>query len=57
MHIMETTVKKKTTKVSAMQAAIDRRMKEGKPLSAIAKYWLAGNPDDWKINDMRAVLR
>ena len=54
---METTVKKRTKKVPAMQAAIDRRIKEGKPLSAIAKYWLTGNPDDWKINDMRAVLR
>lgn len=54
---MEATVKKRSKKVSAMDAAIQKLIKEGKPLSATAKYWLTEDPNDWKIIDMRAVLR
>jgi hypothetical protein len=55
---METTVKKtRSKKVSAMDAAIQKLIMEGKPLSAAAKYWLEEDSNDWKIVDMRAVLR
>jgi hypothetical protein len=55
---METTVKKtRSKKVAAMDAAIQKMIMEGKPLSPIAKYWLEEDPNDWQIIDMRAVLR
>ena len=55
---METTVKKRVKKMSAMEVSINKRIMEGKPLSAYAKYWLTmeDNDDGSKI-DMRAILR
>ncbi|GHT51085.1 hypothetical protein AGMMS49982_07650 [Bacteroidia bacterium] len=55
---METTVRKRTKKMSRMEASIQKRIQEGKPLSAGAKYWLTmENIDDGSKMDMRAILR
>ncbi|GHT43680.1 hypothetical protein AGMMS49965_17940 [Bacteroidia bacterium] len=55
---METAVKKRVKKMSRMEAAIQKRIKEGKPLSAGAKYWLImEDNDDGSKRDMRAILR
>ncbi|GHT43675.1 hypothetical protein AGMMS49965_17920 [Bacteroidia bacterium] len=55
---METAVKKRVKKMSRMEASIQKRIKEGKPLSAYAKYWLTMEKiDDGSKMDMRAILR
>ncbi|WP_158648266.1 hypothetical protein [Candidatus Symbiothrix dinenymphae] len=54
---METTVKKRVKKVCAAEAVIQRMIKEGRPLSPFAKYWLSMDYNEGKILDMRAVLR
>ncbi|GHV64844.1 hypothetical protein FACS1894199_04040 [Bacteroidia bacterium] len=54
---MGTTATKTVKKVSTIDAVLQKMIKEGKPLSAIAKYWLTDEGKYWKINDMRAVLR
>ncbi|GHT43689.1 hypothetical protein AGMMS49965_17980 [Bacteroidia bacterium] len=55
---MEATVKKRTKKVSAAEAVIQRMIEEGRPLSPLAKYWLTMEKiDDGSKMDMRAILR
>ncbi len=55
---MEAIVRKRSKKMSAMELSIQKRIKEGKPLSAYAKYWLTmENIDDGSKRDMRAILR
>ncbi|GHV60993.1 hypothetical protein FACS1894195_0790 [Bacteroidia bacterium] len=53
---MKTIVKKRVKEESAMDIAINKLIKEGKPLSATAKYWLSKDYCDAKL-DMRAILR
>ncbi|GHT52846.1 hypothetical protein AGMMS49982_14180 [Bacteroidia bacterium] len=55
---MEATVKKRAKKVSAANAVLQKMIKEGRPLSPLAKYWLTmENIDDGSKMDMRAILR
>ncbi|GHT48984.1 hypothetical protein AGMMS49982_01400 [Bacteroidia bacterium] len=54
---MEAIVKKRAKKVSAANAVLQRMIKEGRPLSPAAKYWLTLDIDDGSKMDMRAILR
>jgi hypothetical protein len=54
---MKTTKEKNVQKESHMDKAIKDRLSREEKLSAIAKYWLTVDSEDWEIVDMRAVLR
>ncbi|GHT02125.1 hypothetical protein AGMMS49525_05090 [Bacteroidia bacterium] len=54
---MKTTKEKSAKKGYSIDEAINKRIAEGKPLSAIAKYWQSEDGGNWEIVDMRAVLK